>query len=104
MAASSQAAHQVPGTGVVETSEIEEPLILDEMVLTKTVVTWSYYEDEDQVEDLLERLNPKGVREKKLQEGLRKIKDRLKLKKSKKPKKQPDASNEESKANTVLTK
>jgi hypothetical protein len=33
---------------------------------------------------LVENLNPKGIRERKLQENLKKIKDRLKLKKAKK--------------------
>jgi len=33
---------------------------------------------------LIESMNPKGIREKKLIEGLKKCKDRLKLKKNKK--------------------
>lgn len=45
--------------------------------------SWFYYEREDQFEDLFESLNLKGQRERKLQENLKKIKDRLKLKKPK---------------------
>ena len=45
---------------------------------------WYYYEREDQFEGLFESLNIKGQRERKLQENLRRIKDRLKLKKAKK--------------------
>ena len=52
-------------------------------VPTRTVFSWHYYEREDQYEDLFESLNLKGQRERKLQENLKKIKDRLKLKKSK---------------------
>lgn len=51
---------------------------------TETVFSWHYYEREDQFEDLFESLNLKGQRERKLQENLKKIKDRLKLKKAKK--------------------
>lgn len=51
---------------------------------TETVFSWHYYEREDQFEDLFECLNLKGQRERKLQENLKKIKDRLKLKKAKK--------------------
>lgn len=50
---------------------------------TKTRYSWFYYEREDQFEDLFESLNLKGQRERKLQENLKKIKDRLKLKKAK---------------------
>ena len=46
--------------------------------------TWYYIEDEEKYEQLVESLNPKGIREKKLQENLRKIKNHLKLKKTKK--------------------
>ena len=53
-------------------------------VPTYTRYYWAYYEREDQFDELLESLNIKGHREKKLQEGLRKIRDRLKLKKPKK--------------------
>ena len=53
-------------------------------VPTKTVFSWHYYERDDQFDQLVECLNIKGQREKKLQENLRKVKDRLKLKKAKK--------------------
>jgi hypothetical protein len=45
---------------------------------------WFYYDEEEEFEKLLEGCNIKGIRERKLQENLRKIKDRIKLKKSKK--------------------
>lgn len=53
------------------------------IVPTEVHYSWFYYEREDQVEDLLESLNIKGQRERKLQENLKKIKERLKLKKGK---------------------
>ena len=46
--------------------------------------SWFYIEDEEKYEQLVDSLNPKGVREKKLQENLKKIKNHIKLKKSKK--------------------
>ena len=49
-----------------------------------TSYSWHYYDREEQVEELLNCLNIKGQREKKLQENLRKVSDRLKLKKAKK--------------------
>ena len=45
---------------------------------------WYYYDEEDEFDKLMEACNIKGIRERKLQENLRKIKDRLKLKKSRK--------------------
>jgi hypothetical protein len=45
---------------------------------------WNYYDEEDSFDALVESLNPRGVRERKLQENLKKIKDRMKLKKAKK--------------------
>ena len=42
--------------------------------------TWFYIEDEEKYEQLVDSLNPKGIREKKLQENLKKIKNHLKLK------------------------
>lgn len=45
---------------------------------------WVYYDEEDEFDKLVEACNIKGIRERKLQENLRKIKERLKLKKSKK--------------------
>ena len=53
-------------------------------VPTEVHYSWHYYEREDQVEELFESLNIKGMRERKLQENLRKVKERLKLKKAKK--------------------
>jgi uncharacterized protein YktA (UPF0223 family) len=38
------------------------------------------------LDQLIERLNYKGIRERRLQESLRKVKDILKLKKTRKPK------------------
>ena len=45
---------------------------------------WNYYDEEDSFDALVESLNPRGIRERKLQENLKKIKDRMKLKKAKK--------------------
>lgn len=45
---------------------------------------WQYLDEEQSFDQLIESLNPKGIREKKLIEGLKKCKERLKLKKSKK--------------------
>jgi hypothetical protein len=45
---------------------------------------WNYYDDEDSFDALVESLNPRGIRERKLQENLKKIKERMKLKKAKK--------------------
>lgn len=59
--------------------------------------TWYYIEDEDKYEQLVESLNPKGIREKKLQENLRKIKNHLKLKKTKKQAEKSDKIDEDSK-------
>ena len=42
--------------------------------------------DMSQLEELMQSLNPKGIRERKLQESIKKIKDRLKLQKAKKVK------------------
>lgn len=63
--------------------------------------TWYYIEDEDKYEQLVESLNPKGIREKKLQENLRKIKNHLKLKKTKKQTEKSDKPNEDSKQGAV---
>lgn len=70
------------GAGGEEDLQIGE----EEPALTETKYRWFYYEDEDQVEALLAALNPKGLKERKLQEGLRKITERLKLQKPKKAK------------------
>ncbi len=45
---------------------------------------WVYYDEEEEFDKLIEACNMKGIRERKLQENLRKVKDRLKLKKSRK--------------------
>lgn len=58
---------------------------------TEIRYSWFYYEREDQFEDLFESLNLKGQRERKLQENLKKIKDRLKLKKPKRAAVRPEA-------------
>lgn len=78
---------KVEDNGVVPQEEI--PVITP----TKTVFSWHYYEREDQFEELFESLNIKGQRERKLQENLKKIKDRLKLKKPKKVKVSENATN-----------
>ena len=59
---------------------------VEEKVKTEVRYSWYYYDQEEQVDKLLEVLNIKGMREKRLIESLRKVKERLKLKKTKKPK------------------
>ena len=54
--------------------------------LSKATFAWSYYDEEGQFEKLLEACNLKGIRERRLQENLRKLRDRLKLKKTRKTK------------------
>lgn len=46
--------------------------------------TWGYYDEEDEVNRLIQGLNNKGIRERALLESMRKILDKLKMKKSKK--------------------
>ncbi len=55
---------------------------------------WWFIDREDEFEHLYESLNTKGIKEKKLQENLKKIRTSLKLKKSKTPKIE-DKSNED---------
>jgi hypothetical protein len=47
---------------------------------------WFFYDEEVQFYKLLESCNIKGIRERRLNENLRKVAERLKLKKMKKPK------------------
>jgi hypothetical protein len=47
---------------------------------------WFYYDEEDEFEKLIEACNLKGIRERRLQENLRKIRDRMKLRKTRKSK------------------
>jgi hypothetical protein len=47
---------------------------------------WFYYDEEADVNRLINSCNTKGIRERRLNENLRKIAERLKLKKMKKPK------------------
>jgi hypothetical protein len=54
---------------------------------------WFYYDEEEEFKQLIDACNLKGIRERKLQENLRKISDRIKLKKSRAKK----ADNEEEK-------
>ena len=68
----------------VQIIETEVEPVSAPAVPTKTVYSWYYYEREDQFDNLFDCLNLKGQRERKLQESLKKIKDRLKLKKAKK--------------------
>lgn len=69
-----------------EANASDEEAHEEEITLTETRYSWFYYENEDQLEELIQSLNPKGTRERKLQESIKKIKDRLKLKKAKKVK------------------
>jgi len=45
--------------------------------------SWGYYDEEEEVNNLMAGLNPKGVKEKALIESLKKILDKLKMKKAK---------------------
>jgi len=83
---------------MVEAEEIATATILA-AAETETRYSWYYYEREDQFEDLFESLNLKGQRERKLQENLKKIKDRLKLKKPKRVAVKPEAQQVESAEN-----
>lgn len=47
-------------------------------------VSWHYIDEEAKFDQLVESMNAKGVRERKLLEGLKKCKDRIKLKKARK--------------------
>lgn len=69
-----------------EANPTDEEAQEEEITLTETKYSWFYYENEDQLEELMQSLNPKGIRERKLQESIKKIKDRLKLQKAKKVK------------------
>ena len=77
---------------IYKEEEEDENLEIDEVenyniknkVIESMEYEWGYIDDEDTFEMLIESLNTKGVRERKLQENLRKIKDRLKMRKAKK--------------------
>lgn len=56
----------------------------DSAIQTPNKVYWQYIDEEEKFDMLVESMNPKGVRERKLLESLRKCKDRLKLKKTRK--------------------
>ena len=47
---------------------------------------WYYYDEEGQFDALTNSCNIKGIRERKLQENLKKLKERMKLKKGKRSK------------------
>jgi hypothetical protein len=47
-------------------------------------VRWVYIDEEDKFDSLVESMNPKGIRERKLLDSLKKSKDHLKLRKTKK--------------------
>lgn len=51
--------------------------------LVQSKVYWYCIEEDDKFDHLLQSMNPKGIREKKLLESLRKCRDRLKLRKPK---------------------
>ena len=58
---------------------------------------WYFIDEEVNLEHLFESLNPKGIKEKKLQENLKKIRVSLKLRKAKQPKTSSDSKPEEEK-------
>ena len=70
----------LPRTDSLLEAEDLAAVATQQAVETVTRYSWFYYEREDQFEELFESLNLKGQRERKLQENLKKIKDRLKLK------------------------
>jgi hypothetical protein len=57
---------------------IEEPVDADPQC------KWMYIDEDDKFEVLVESMNARGVRERKLLDSLKKCKDRLKLRKTKK--------------------
>jgi hypothetical protein len=70
---------------LMEIDENQDHIDIPEIVEPK--FQWFFYDEEDELDKLVEGCNTKGIRERKLQENLRKIKDRMKLKKGKgKPK------------------
>lgn len=56
--------------------QIEEP--------QDPIFKWLFYEEDDDLETLIVTLNIKGIREKKLQDNLRRVQARSKLKKTNK--------------------
>ena len=76
----------------------QEVIVTDAIAQPKVVYSWYYYDREEQLDQLIERLNYKGLRERRLQESLRRVKDILKLKKTRKTQKAQDT---EQKAETI---
>lgn len=76
----------------------EKVIITDAIAQPKVVFSWYYYDREEQLDQLIERLNAKGLRERRLQESLRRVKDILKLKKTLKTQKPTET---EQKAETI---
>jgi hypothetical protein len=56
---------------------------------------WGFIDEDEQLDVLMESLNIKGIREKKLQENLRKLRIQIKMKKAKKPKTDEATNNQE---------
>ncbi len=54
------------------------------MRVGEDAVSWHYIDEGAKFDQLVESMNAKGIRERKLLEGLKKCKDRMKLKKAKK--------------------
>ena len=95
--------HELAMITTVERPVSESVIIPESMqqpVSSGVRYSWYYYEREDQLEELLDCLNFKGQSERKLQENLRKVKDRLKLIKTKKA---AIKVTEESQANAAAT-
>ena len=74
--------------GDAEMINTESKQVLDEVpdLGSMPESQWFFYDEEVQFYKLLESCNIKGIRERRLNENLRKIAERLKLKKMKKPK------------------
>lgn len=71
---------EVAATEQNQSQENSEQAVIE----TRTEVKWYYLDEEAKLDQLIESLNIKGIRERKLLEGIKKCRDRLKLKKAKK--------------------
>jgi hypothetical protein len=58
------------------------------------IFKWFFVDEEEKFDQLFESFNLKGIREKKLVESLKKIRQSIKMKKSKKAKAEEEAANE----------
>lgn len=78
-----------PGKLFIKKQEVkasEDTDMVNGAAFKETINVWYYYDEETQIDKLIEACNIKGIRERKLQEGLKKLRDRMKLKKGRKTK------------------